>query len=122
MKKFIYHLIALTIVVSLLMIYIQVASASEEPYYQTSDIVNAIWIIEGGLKTDWPFGIKSVYCKDYQACKKICKNTVENNRVRYINYGYKQEKDFTTFLAKRYCPTDWETWLKNLKYFLNKDK
>lgn len=93
-----------------------------EEYYSDNEIADSIYIIEGGLKTFYPFGIKSVYCKGYNDCRQICLNTIKNNRIRYYEYGYRQEKDFLIFLAKRYCPYDWEIWVKNLKFYLNKGR
>jgi len=117
MRKFIYKIL---FILFLALLLIDINQARSEERYSTSNIVDAIWIIEGGLKTNYPFGIRSVYCNGYDDCRQVCVNTVENNRVRFSQYGYKQEKDFLTFLAKRYCPDNWEVWLKNLKFYLKK--
>jgi hypothetical protein len=109
-----------TTILLLIIYYLLIGSCYAEPVYTTSSIVDAVWLAEGGLKADYPFGIRSVYCNGYQDCKQVCTRTVENNKVRYAEWEYKQEKDFLTFLAKRYCPNNWEIWLKNVRYFLGK--
>lgn len=108
------------IIFSLIFFLLLATMARAEEYYSTNDIVDSIWIIEGGVKTNYPFGIKSVYCSGYDECRQVCVNTVENTKIRYNTYGYKQEKEFLTFLAKRYAPYEWEAWLSNLKFYLRK--
>jgi len=90
--------------------------------YNAKEICNIIWIIEGDNKAKQYYGINPKYikCNTKKECKQICINTVENNKIRFKNQ--KEEKDFLKFLAKRYCPFNWEVWLKNLKYYLKKGK
>jgi len=110
-----------TIILTLSILFMLVGISRADEHYSTDAIVEAIWYTEGGLKADYPFGIRSINCRGYEECKQICYNTVENNKTRYKMQGHKQEKDFLTFLAKRYCPNNWEIWLKNVKYFLGKN-
>lgn len=96
------------------------ASAEE---YTNEAIAEAIFWAEGGLHTQWPYGIKSVYCQGVAECKQICLNTIENNRVRYAEYGYREYKDYLSFLGSRYCPASvdgCENWLPNVKSLLKK--
>ncbi len=91
--------------------------------YNKRQICDAIYIIEGGEKTKYPYGIMSVHCKGEEECRKICYNTVLNNKTRYKNYGYKSYATYLEFLASRYCPESenlCENWLPNLKYYLEK--
>jgi len=83
------------------------------------EICSAIYIVEGKEKARQPFGIETIECKTYDRCEQICFNTVENNRIRFANQT--KEKDFKTFLAKRYCPPNWKVWLKNLNFYLTKE-
>jgi hypothetical protein len=111
----------------LILIYflLSISLISAEPIYTNEEIVDAIYLAEGGLKTNYPFGIKSVNCQGYDECRQVCVNTVERNKVRYAQYGYKQYKDFLNFLGSRYCPLSVEgcdTWVPNVKFFLNKEK
>jgi len=85
--------------------------------YTNKEICDNIYIIEGKEKARQPFGIETIECKTYDRCQQICLNTIRNNKVRFKNQI--KEKEFLTFLAKRYCPPNWRTWLKNLKFYLN---
>jgi len=109
-------MILLKIIFLIFILLLLVTMINAEENYSTSSIVNAIWIIEGGFKTNYPFGIRSVKCKGYNDCRQVCVNTVENNKERFKNQI--KEKDFLVFLAKKYCPNNWKVWVKNLKYFL----
>jgi len=86
--------------------------------YNTKEICDIIYIIEGKEKARQPFGIETIECKTYERCEQICHNTINNNLVRFKNQ--KEEKDFLKFLAKRYCPPNWEIWLKNLTWYLER--
>jgi len=114
MKKF---TILLLIFVGLCVILVSTAIAHRS--YTNNEICNAIYIIEGKEKARQPFGIETIECKTYDKCKIICLNTIKNNSKRFKYQA--QEKDFLTFLAKRYCPPNWKIWLKNLKYYLDKE-
>lgn len=92
-------------------------------------IVNAIYKAEGGSKAKYPYGIRSVRCETTSECKKICLNTVKNNRKRFAIYGHKEFSNFIEFLGSRYCPTKGRGlskaevrlnryWIKNVKHFL----
>jgi len=78
-------------------------------------LADAIYIAEGGAKTSYPYGIKSINTygnKEY--ARKICMNTIRNNIKRFS----KQTKytDFIEFLGSRYCPTTIKS-----EYYLNKN-
>lgn len=96
--------------------------------YQDSEIVEAIYLAEGGKRAEYPYGIRSVKCTGEEECRKICFNTVKNNRVRYAEYGQQRYSDFILFLASRYCPLNAgndkkglnKNWIKNVIFFLEK--
>ena len=73
--------------------------------YTDEQIVNAIYIIEGGAKATFAYGIRSVKYSTVAEARRICFNTVRKNRKRYADYGYKQYPDYLSFLQSRYCPT-----------------
>lgn len=98
-------------------------TAIAEQEYTNEEIAEAIFQSEGGYKTNYPYGIKSVYCNGIQECKQICLNTIQANRIRYAEYGYKTHKTYLGFLQSRYCPSSirgCENWLPNVQYFLKK--
>jgi len=101
----------------------------ETAYIDTPNltIVNAIYIAEGGANTKYPYGIVSIDTKgDEVYARKICFNTVRNNKVRFM----KQEeyKCYIEFLGSRYAPIGAKNdpkglnknWVKNVKYYIDK--
>jgi hypothetical protein len=95
--------------------------------YTDEQIVKAIYKAEGGQKAKYPYGIRSIKCEGEKACRKICLNTVRNNRVRFARTkGAPQE--FISFLGHRYCPVGAsndpkglnKNWQKNVRFFLAK--
>ncbi len=117
--------IILTLLISLLIIIGGVWAGD----FTDEEIVNAIYKAENSKK--FPYGIKSIDTKgDETYARKICFNTVRNNRKRYKDYGHKEYDTYLEFLQSRYCPTKGNLskaekrlngfWLKNVLYFLNK--
>ena len=113
------------VILILLVAISTICSAKNMDQYSKEEICSAIWIVEGGENTNYPYGIKSVNCDGKEDCKNVCYNTVINNRVRYADYGNKQYDTYLEFLQSRYCPlrdAGCENWLPNLNYYLNKGK
>lgn len=90
-------------------------------------IVNSIYLAEGGSKTKYPFGIKSIQTNgNKEFARRICSNTVENNWIRWQKAG--KTNDFIEFLGNRYCPVSDKNdtnglnknWKKNVQANLNK--
>lgn len=118
-------------VLVVLFVFGWICKAQADPITWTNDeIVNAIFLAEGGYKAQYLYGIRSVSYKDEAEARKICFQSVINNRKRYAKYGYKNYKTYLEFLASRYCPTTGnlskaerelnQYWLKNVLYFLKK--
>jgi len=90
--------------------------------YTDTEIVNAIYKAENSVR--YPYGIKSIETNgDPVYARKICFNTVRNNRKRFANQ--KAYTDFIEFLGDRYCPKSVDpignkNWKVNVKYFLTK--
>lgn len=121
MKKYLWFITKTLIVSALaLLIYNCLISISYGQEYSAKQICDCIWIIEGGDKANQHYGINPKYikCDTKDGCERICFNTVKNNRVRFKEQH--AEKDFLTFLAKRYCPPNWKVWLKNLMFYLQR--
>src|SRR3990167_7113488 len=78
------------------------AFAQEIKPETVNKIVNAIYKAEGGAKTKYPYGIKSVRCTTEASCRKVTVNTVRNNFKRWEKAG--NPGLFLHFLADRYCP------------------
>ena len=124
------YFIPAVILMTLLIASLAASLARGEEAWTDRQIVDAIWHTEGGQKAQYAYGIRSVQYRDIAEARKICHNTVRNNRRRYAQYGYKQYPDYLSFLASRYCPTTGKlsraekklngNWLRNVKYFLAK--
>jgi hypothetical protein len=69
---------------------------------QIDRIANAIYRIEGGAGTKFPYGIKSVKFRNPAHARQICKQTIANNFKRWGAAG--RPGVFLDFLANRYCP------------------
>lgn len=96
---------------------------AQDRVYTKEEICSAIYIIEGGEKTNYLYGIKSVNCDGKEDCKNVCFNTVDNNIKRYNEYGHKKFGSYLEFLQSRYCPLSdkgCEHWLPNLMFYLEK--
>jgi hypothetical protein len=102
------------------------------PEAEANKLVDAIYVIEGGAKTKYPYGIKSITIKGdteqerVAYARKICWNTVQNQHDRWIKAGSKG--DYLESLANRYAPIGAgndpkglnNNWLKNLRKVLGK--
>lgn len=91
--------------------------------YTDEQIVNAIFKAEGGAKATYAYGIRSVKYSSVAEARRICFNTIRNNRKRFLKQS--KYKDFLEFLASRYCPVGCDNdrgtnkyWIKNVRYFL----
>lgn len=114
-----------------LAIFLLLITSAHAQEYTDDQIVNAIYLAEGGAKAQYPYGIRSVRCESKAECRAICQRTVRNNRKRYLKHDGIRSRSFITFLGARYCPTQGaalsnreksvnKNWLKNVKYFLTK--
>jgi len=65
-------------------------------------IADAIYRVEGGARARVPYGILSIPVRDAAHARKICLNTIKNNRVRWIKAG--QPGSYLDYLADKYCP------------------
>ena len=118
-------LIWLMFVSILVLSLIGLAKAEE---YSDEQIINAIYLAEGGDRAEYPYGIRSISCGSRAECLKICRNTVRNNRQRFADYGHKSYPDFISFLGSRYCPVGAgndpkglnKNWIKNVTFFLER--
>jgi len=121
-----FYIIASLITLFMLGIFLW-ASLAHATDYTNEAYVNAIYKAEGGRNAEYPYGIRSIKCTG-EECRRICFNTVKNNRQRYKEYGFKQYPNFIDFLGSRYCPVKAENdpkglnknWKKNVLYFLEK--
>ena len=111
-----------------LMLTVLMASCSRNAWaevYDSSDICDAIYVIEGGAKAKKPYGILSISCNSESECRDVCLNTVENTFTRWQADG--STMPFLEALAARYAPIGSSNdprhlnrfWLSNIKDKLN---
>lgn len=106
----------------LILIFIFLTITGQAFAYTDSQICEAIGKAENSVK--FPYGIKSIDThgnKEY--ARKICMNTIRNNRKRFANQT--KYKDYIEFLGSRFCPPKAHKlnvhWVKNVRYFLEKN-
>lgn len=87
--------------------------------YSDSQIASAIYLAEGGAKTRFPYGIKSIKCDTKEECRQICLNSIKNAKKRWIKAG--KPEDFIVFMGRRYSPPNINpNWVRLVKFFLSK--
>lgn len=90
--------------------------------YNAEKIADAIYIIEGGKKTKYPYGIKSINTKGNAAkARRICINTIHNTHKRWL--AANKPIAFVDYLANRYCPPSVDKvgnrrWKANIRKFV----
>jgi len=122
------RLLFIAFLISMIFIVFEVGKAWPNTFVpdtpeRVESLVMAIYKAEGGKGTRYPFGIKSVSCRGYEGCKRVCENTVRNNIKRWKKSVAEGDKrDYLTFLWHRYCPPNLHAsnahWKKNVLYFL----
>lgn len=92
-------------------------------------LCDAIFMAEGGYKATYLYGIRSVKYDTEEEARRICMNTIINNKKRYADYGYKEYDTYIEFLASRYCPIGADNdpkglnvhWIKNVRFYYGKN-
>ena len=112
------HLLVKTIVLAIVVFFMLSREAmAGEPFYSNDQIADAIYLAEGGAKTNHPYGILAKYV--HTSPRQACLNTIAHAR-RDFKGG-----DFIEFLGSRYCPPNAhplnKNWVRNVKYFLRKE-
>ena len=105
----------------LLLILLLCSPCLAEERYNNDKLADAIYLAEGGNKTRFFYGIKSINTHgDKVYARKICINTINNNYRRWVKAGSKG--DFTDFLGAVYCPPKAhplnKNWTRNVRYFM----
>jgi len=92
------------------------------PAINTNAIANAIYVIEGGTKTKYPYGISvkksGIKTHDIDDARQICINTINHAYRDWISKGH--TGDFIDFLSMKYDPENHRVWANNVKKILSK--
>ena len=81
-------------------------------------LCEAIYRSEGGDRTNYPYGIKSVSCETKDECRIKCIESVRNQFKLFTRHGGKGIKNFIREFARRYDSGDSRAgqavWIKNV--------
>lgn len=80
-------------------------------------MADAIYKAEGGNKTKWPYGVKSVKIASVAEARRVTLISVRNNWGRWERAG--KPESFVKFMARRWCPESADpvghvNWIKNV--------
>jgi len=111
--------------ITLLVMVLWAFSYADELSIDDQRLADAIYRAEGGAKTKFPYGIKSINTHgDKEYARKICLNSIRNAKKRWASAG--NPEDFIIFMSRRYCPPSAHglnsTWGHNVKYWYAKLK
>jgi hypothetical protein len=88
-------------------------------------MADIIYKIEGGSKTKYPYGIKSINVSNESEARKVCINTINHNYNKWIVAGGDRNNinSFIIFLANVYCPMSCDAignknWKNNMRKML----
>jgi len=88
-------------------------------------LAESIFYAEGGYKTHYFYGIKSVSCETKDECRLKCLESIRNNEKRFARHGGKGVENFIRFMSRRYvycgfgeCQAriDWQKNVKEIYY------
>jgi hypothetical protein len=106
------------------------SSFAAPPQGYAERMADAIYISEGGAKTKWPYGVKSITpptgTSDKAAwARKITINSVNNNWKRWEKAG--KPEPFVKFMARRWVPESADlqghtNWVKNVNKLMEVSK
>ena len=81
-------------------------------------LCNAIFYSEGGDRTNYPYGIKSVSCATKMECKAVCIKTIRHRWSLFKKHENNGIKNFIITLSRSYDSGDSRVgqaiWIKNV--------
>ena len=95
--------------------------------YTPEQVANAIYLAEGGERTRHPYGVLSVRVSGEVEARRVCLNSIRNSRHRWERAG--RPGDWLVYFGQRWCPVGAENdpagfnqnWVRNVRYFLDKE-
>ena len=109
-----------------LIIFMLLAGAAFASQINVDKLADAIYIAEGGAKTNHAYGILAKY--KVTTPRQACINTINSALKRFKKQD--KETDFIKFLGKTYCPIGAKNdptglnknWVKNVKFYYERNK
>ena len=86
-------------------------------------LCEAIYRSEGGDRTNYPYGIKSVSCATKMECKAVCIKTMRHYKKDFARHGGHGVKNFIKYASFRYVglrDRTREAWEKNVNFYCKK--
>lgn len=101
-------------IILLLSLYVSIGASL--PQEDVGKIADAIYRIEGGEKTKYPYGISIIKTRNKEHARQICVNTINNNFTRWQKQS--DVNNYFDFLATKYCPYNTRVWRRNMEKVL----
>ena len=101
----------------------------EDNHHLSLEVLNvpklceAIYRSEGGDRTNYPYGIKSVSCATKMECKAVCIKTMRHYKKDFARHGGHGVKNFIKYASFRYVglrDRTREAWEKNVNFYCKK--
>ena len=116
----------LGIILCFILVLVFMCFSCQGAEWTNTEIVNAIYKAEGAEKATFLYGIRSVSYDSPAEARRICFNTVKNQRKRHFKHTC--GKEYLVCLRDRYAPLEASNdpqglnsnWLANVRYFLRK--
>ena len=98
-------------------------SNSQGEVLNENKLCEAIYRSEGGNRTNYPYGIKSVSCATKMECKAVCIKTMRHYKKDFARHGGHGVKNFIKYASFRYVglrDRTREAWEKNVNFYCKK--
>lgn len=122
-------LLVLAVALGLMCLFAGCAQAQE---FTNVQIVDAIYLAEGGSHAQFAYGIRSVQYGSIREARRICLRTIKHYRRKYENSAERRNEGFVEYVQSHYCPTKGALssaekklnhyWIRNVRYFLSREE
>ena len=122
---------AIIVLLMALLVMCVLAGCAQAQEFSNVQIVDAIYLAEGGSHAQFSYGIRSVHYGSIQEARRICLRTIKHYRRKYAVSPERRNKSFVEYVQSHYCPTKGALsssekklnnyWLKNVMYFLRRE-
>ena len=96
----------------------QIVACSKPETLNYEKLATAIFYSEGGDRTNYPYGIKSVSCATKMECKAVCIKTIRHRWSLFKKHENNGIKNFIITLSRSYDSGDSRVgqaiWIKNV--------
>ena len=109
---------------TIVLLLLSLTANAAMPRCLDAKMADAIFKAEGGSKTKWLYGVKSVRVNNGHEARKVTMMSVRNNWSRWEQAG--KPGKFIPFMAARWCPVSVDSvgnrnWTRNVTKLMGKD-